>query len=310
MFEYQSLGFLDSLQQRGASRDVDMNASHEVYVFECNVTQHGIHMDLVIKDILDKLAGSGIITPEKHQSLKHVIFCEDGENNGRASSSEFGAMLLEAFIEHMNYVNYMSASMLQLREDLKKEMNVRKRLNSQCEGQYDGTIYDVSSQVQRPRSDVQVITNLHIIEASSRVQGLLAKIQELENEHSVELERIKSQNFEKESDLKRMLASDMTRKNEVQETRINALEQQLRSEQIKRRSIQSKLINAEVESRKVVEDVENKNLQLQRRLEFLDIEHSRLKIEHHVSSEIEIQRSECGYDNNKVSYGNSNNVRL
>ena len=41
-----------------------MNASHEVYVFECNVTQHGIHMDLVIKDILDKLAGSGIITRE------------------------------------------------------------------------------------------------------------------------------------------------------------------------------------------------------------------------------------------------------
>ena len=76
------------------------------------------------------------------------------------------------------------------------------------------------------------------------------------------------------------------------------------------RSIQSKLINAEVESRKVVEDMENKNLQLQRRLEFLDIEHSRLKSEHHVSSEIEIQRSECGYDNNKVSYGNSNNVRL
>ena len=52
------------------------------------------------------------------------------------------------------------------------------------------------------------------------------------------------------------------------ETRINALEQQLRREQIKRRSIQSKLINAEVESRKVVEDMENKNLQLQRRLEF------------------------------------------
>ena len=71
-----------------------------------------------------------------------------------------------------DYVYYMSTSMLQLREDLKKEMNVRKRLNSQCEGQYDGTIYDVSSQVQRPRSDVQVITNLHIIEASSRVQGL------------------------------------------------------------------------------------------------------------------------------------------
>lgn len=51
------------------------------------------------------------------------------------------------------------------------------------------------------------------------------------------------------------------------------------SEQIRRQSAQAQLIANETEARKVVQDLETENLELQKKLDFLEIEHAKLKME-------------------------------
>merc|ERR1711871_799545 len=242
-----------------------------------------IRFEFILRDVLQNLVNTGIINPELHEKIKHAISFEISGNKDGLPYYKIGTVLLEAFVEHMNLYAHLSASVLELHRNCK-----RKNLsNGDMICNLDDVMTEISSQTEE-----EIKADLERIEKTSGNGKLLTGDKECENLHFVELRGIQLHEYTRELKSRRKFAYEIIQKSDVRGTKGNILEQELRDEKLKRRSIQSKLIDTENESRKVIQEVESKNLELHRKIELLDVENTRLKLKHQSTIELELPPSE------------------
>ena len=192
----------------------------------------------------------------------------NNEKNCRFTYRKIGSVLLDNFVKHKSLDTHLSTYESHPRGNFEKEKSFNLDEETQIDNQ-DNVNANFFSQGQQIQFD-----------GSSGNQGI-------EGTFSKESTKIRFQHPDGELVSKRKVVCGKRESKEVRETRIDILEQKFRNEQFKRRLIQSKLVEVEVQSREIINTVENKNLELQRKLEILSNENTRLKLDHDSSIGLE-----------------------
>lgn len=256
-------------------------------------TSERAHFALVlsIKAILDSLVSVSLIDADFVNEVMQLI-SSNSTVDGESDFNSISAGLLATKLHKILKIKLDES--LQLRDtdgavssSLKNEVNslriqvdkgnnqIREltKENASLTSQVGSTLTTLT----KLNKDITTIKELHAIETETLSQEMRDKLYSAQREYDNSIQNLRIDFIQKEADLKLRLDEAHSSVRSTNETTF--LEARLKSEVTKRQSLANRLSAEEAAHRSIVQELEDRNMQLLRKVEALELDMTKLKLE-------------------------------
>ena len=138
----------------------------------------------------------------------------------------------------------------------------------------------LQASIEKLHKDSNAVTELIRIEYDTSLQNTKEKMYDLQRKHALDIQALKTENIELESSWKIKFEEFQSSAKDSAGSNASIFEAKYKSELMKRQSMQNKLAAEEATHRTIVEELEQRNRELVHRLESVELEWTKLKLEH------------------------------
>ena len=138
---------------------------------------------------------------------------------------------------------------------------------------------DTTLKLKGLKNDISTLQELHSVELEGLTRNMRDKLLAAQSEYDSSTQNLRIEFIQKEADLKLQLDEATARSSESNSSKLSLLEAKLKSESTKRQSLVNRLAAEDSAHRKVVAELERRNVDLLRRLEASELEYTKLKLE-------------------------------
>lgn len=252
---------------------------------------------LSIKAVLDSLVSVSLIDADSVSEIMQLIASSTAQNNTTSDSADPEYVPAGLFATKIyKLVESKLVGALEYRDtdgsvtaSLKNELNSTKDQYDKCSrkvheltkesSNLHAQLESTKATLVRVKTDISAIKEKHAVELENMSHEMKEKLQHSQREYDSSVQSLRIDYIQKEASLKMKLDEALSTTSKRDHNDYSLLEAKLKSETTKRQSLANRLSAEESAHRNVVQELVNRNADLLRQLEAVELDYTKLKME-------------------------------
>ncbi len=268
---------------RYLTSDIDAASLVEMIRGEFLVIIKSIFDALMTMNLVDsKFVTDAMVTIESVGSgLKSMSVVTAG-----LSAANVHVALVQSITGALEARDIRGSAAIKYREDIATEKATNSKMSQRVSDllrentELRSKIEGLQASIEKLHKDSNAVAELIRIEYETNLQNIKEKMYDLQRKHALDIQALKTENIELEAAWKIRFEDFQSSTKDSAGSNASIFEAKYKSELMKRQSLQNKLAAEEATHRTIVEELEQRNRDLVHRLESVELEWTKLKLEH------------------------------